>query len=636
MGSEAMQRERGEAGVLRLARLPGPWPARLRAVWEIDRALLDFLRRDRHRAAVLCAELGLLSRSGGEWNLTEAVSESGYGAESWAQLADELRARLTAWPTRREAASALRSPSRLVTARHLIAPEDVVAEIRRRLVASRGNRRLVRDPRGLADDEAERALRDLPEYERRIAWGLLRDQAVFWSPAGGMLDAEHPEFDDLVEQPPGTVVVVVRPPASDLELELKRTGMAGRLGDAVKPLSVVQTRVPSHRLAGGSTVPALSFEAKASACLSVAFEQIHGTPAPVSRALGLRVVLTVPSHGGTVFLTDYFTRPELFGPGYGAMRSALHGLVDEDVVAQGAFAATTAFLQRMPPAQVLLAGTSAWRLDRLAELLSRHTPQGFGVASGDGDEVGPTADPAVDPGLKGLVALALGRYTAPTEASDPDQMGAILTVDENRARADAVYQRLMEQLGNVWGTVWGLGGHAQGESFVGRNVGLRRVQRGGRPEVELVFMDHDNLFFPGPELECPQSQASLSGWFKDELAILGGALRGRYLEGTAELLERIYRIGFVQRERGRRVLHRALVDAYHRSRAALRRNDAVRELFHPELAEHLDRRDEVLRLVSEGSPDGNRGAGSPGVGSPGDLDRFTGLLRRYASLFESR
>lgn len=633
MGSETLRRRHGDEDLLQKARRAESWTERLRAVVRIDRLLRDRLTRDPEAAARLCAALGLLSRrpntrrrdtrQRGAWHLTAEALESGYGADNWPQLAGELEARLGAWPSsQHDVDVALRYPSRLVTARHLIPPEDVVTEIRLRLTASRGSRRLIRDPRGVADLEAERALSDLPTYERRIALGLLRDQAVFWSPADGRLDAAHPRFDDLVEQPPGTVAVVVRPPASDWELQLKRTGMTGRLGDALKPLSVAATPVPSHRLAGGSTVSALSFEAKASACLSVAYRRLQRRDAPTSRVLGLRVVLTVPSHGGPAFLTDYFTRPELFGPGYGAMRQALHRLIDDEPASTDPFTATTTFLQKMPPAQALLAGTSAWRLDRVADLLSRDVPAGFD------DYTAVSRAPTAE--LDDLLALILGGFDEPTDTSK-DRPGAVLAVAENRRRADRIYRRHMQQLGDVWGTVWGLGGHAQGESFVGRNVGLRRVWHKGRADVELVFMDHDNLFLPGPELECPKPQASLAGWLKDELAILGGALRGRYLEGSAELLERIYRIGYVQRDLGRQILQDALTESYRQARTALRENPAVRELFHPEAADHLDRRDEVFRRIAAGPS--RLHAETPGSFSPEGLARFAPLLRRYLALF---
>lgn len=577
----------------------------------------------------LCRALGLVSPRGRR--LTLAVAAAHYAASDWESLRQELRSRLAAWPSQEADDEArIGRPSRLALARFLIPAAEVVAEIRSRLAVSRGAGRPVRDERGLADGEARRALAAMPEYEREIALGLLRGDAVYWAPPG-LGDAEGGTADDLVERPAGTVVLVVRPPGSDWELELKRAGMARMAANGhFQPLSIVATPVPSHRLAGGSSVAALVWEADAAAGFAAAYRRVAGDDPALSRTLGLRTVLKVPVRPeegarGEAFLLDYFTEPRLFGDGYRAMRAAIaanlaafereEGAAPE--ILPGAVGATTAFLQLMAPAQALLAGTSAHRLDRLTARFAEGTREGFApqAAPADGARRAETAD---------LLALALDGFSPPAGAGE-DLAGATLAPPASRHRAEAIYRRLLEQLGRVWGTLLGLGGHSQGESFVGRNVGLRRQWQNGRPRVELVFMDHDNLYLPPPGGICPDLRSSLAGALKDELAIRGGALRGRYLEGLLELLERIYRIDLLGRDAGRVRLEAALVEAYRQARTALHQDEALARLFPPGLAAHLDQRDAAIAASLAGEKVEESVAAI--------IEPYLPFLRRHAGLF---
>ncbi len=63
-------------------------------------------------------------------------------------------------------------------------------------------------------------------------------------------------------------------------------------------------------------------------------------------------------------------------------------------------------------------------------------------------------------------------------------------IPENRQRADANFLSVMEQIGTCWGTLLGVRGFSDGESFVLRNVGLRSCWRNGAWQVRVIFMDH--------------------------------------------------------------------------------------------------------------------------------------------------
>lgn len=615
--------------LLQQARDPtAPWAERVQAALGLDRALRSALDKELPAAEWLCLELGLIEASSDGVRTTSRVAESGYAARSWPALRRELARRLAAWPSVAEAdvELAIRRPSRLVLARHLIPADEVVAEVRSRLRISTGARRPVHDARGVADIEARRELDSLPAYERRIVEGLFCDQAIYWLPPAvvGREDVADDSLDnrlfddDLVEQPPGTVVLVVRPPASDWELEIKRTGLSrDRL------LSIAASRVPSHRLAGASTVSALTFEAEAAASFAVAYRHVHGVDADVSRVLDLRVVLKVPSPRGEVYVTDYFTDPGLFGDGHAEMRSALKFNLEaharerkEEIdIVPGDFGESTAFLQLWSPAQAALSRTSAWRLDGLADRLSASAPEGFRMAP----EL-PSSDPEVDD----LAALVVDGGVSPARPS-VDRVGAILAANRDRARAN--YHRLLVQVGRFWGTLLGLGGHSQGESLVGRNVGLRRRWQGGRPRVEVVFMDHDNLYLPATDVRIPPLGASLAGLRKDELALFGGALRGRYLQGTIELLERIFRVTPLQADAGRGRFWSQVGRSHAQTRRALRDAPALSRLFHSELAAGLEERDALVRRYLDGQGSGDEETDEI-------LCRHEAFLRRRASLFE--
>lgn len=571
-----------------------PFYGRLLAAAFLGRRLRHLLDAsgDDPEALRLCRELGLVETGGRGARLTSAVADSGYAARTFKELRAELSSRLAAWPSLHQARSwqdLVRHPFRLTLARHLVTPAEVIAELTTRVAVSRGTGRRVDDAWGVADDEARRELANLPEYEREIVLRLLRGHAVYWA-----LPADGDRFDDLILQPPGTVVLVVRPPGSDWELEIKRAGMARSVRGGLQPLSIAASRVYSHRLVGGSGIAALVWEASAAACFAKAYRQIHHQDPALSRTLALRTVLTVPSRRGQAFLIDYFTDADIFGDGYGEMRRAIRATFDLFAKEEGNqpierlpgdVGAATAFMQRLVPAQSLLSGTSVYRLDRVAESLSAGS-------------AGNTDDPAARAEMLDLLALVLDGFTPPQNPVDPDLPAAAMA--EHRASADAIYRRLLEQIGQVWGTLLGLGGFSYGESFVGRNVGLRRRWHQGQPRVELVFMDHDNLVLPPKNQPVPLSPAFFEGMLKDDLAIFGGALRGSHLQGIADLLERIYRCDLLHRERCRASFREILASSYRHARQALRSDAALRELFHPELSVLLDERDAGVKTCLAG------------------------------------
>jgi hypothetical protein len=136
-----------------------------------------------------------------------------------------------------------RDVSKLTLSRYVFTPDEVVAQVLRHLTTSRGTAGAMRWMTGVSG----RRTVDEPEYEAAILDLLCADRQIFWvNPSCGS------EINSLVEYPLTSAVVVVKPPGSDWEIEIKRAGTRGsRLldvihdrGDSIAPLS--------HRLFGGS------------------------------------------------------------------------------------------------------------------------------------------------------------------------------------------------------------------------------------------------------------------------------------------------------------------------------------------------------------------------------------------------
>jgi hypothetical protein len=528
----------------------------------------------------LLSRLGLLTAGG---RLRRSVLAEGYSTVDPAGFIPELRCRLAGArrvlrPLRGERTSAIawrgflayaRREPRLVLARYLFTPREVAERILGQLRSSRGVEHPFTSGREIVHTETARFLATLPAYEAAILGHLTAGAAVRW-----IGDGTPEEVGALVEAPLGTVVVVARPPGSDWEFEWKR---CGRRGD--HPLDVVFRRrgrelPPSHRFDAGSMGASLQWEAIASSTLARLHRAVDGAEPPVSRVVAMSQLRTVPAGeaGGEVNLLDYLTDRRRFGRGFPRMRRAMAesvaafdraaGEALDDL--PGDLGLTVRFLHKIAPAQGLLAGTSSLRLDRIAAHLRRAGPRDL-------------ADEVLD--------TVLGDYEPPRgwsgswdPAGLPRYVAAALAVPANRARADRVYLGLMRRIGSFWGVLAGVKGYSVGESFVARNVGLRGVWRGGRREVEIVFMDHDNLRVGGRAADDFDPVETTWGMLTDERFILGSWSAPTSIRGEAEYLDAIYRAGRPLVREGRAALLAALADACRRTRRELGR-PALRELF---------------------------------------------------------
>jgi hypothetical protein len=368
------------------------WEVRLLAALMLQHECLGLSPGDVGEHARLFRDLGLKASAEPDAPLDDRVLEEGYSTTRPGPFLREFRRRLARRESLhrdlREARPALRAweeflalgreECALELARYVFTPCEVVERIAGSLRVAEGD--VGPHASALVPLEADALLSRWPRFEREIAAELASGGAVYWAGEG-----TGDRFNALVAQPPGTVVAVIKPPGSPLEIEIKRVGRPDRL-----PLGAVAERdgkaVPrAHRLDGGSMMPSLRFEAEASALFGTIFRTIWGRPAPIPVTLSNRFVATVPAGDRAVDILDYFGEAEVFGPRFPAMRAALRRAVEAFETEgdyglpemEGDRALTVRFVHYTAPGQAILAGTSMYRVDGLARLLGTDGPGSF-------------------------------------------------------------------------------------------------------------------------------------------------------------------------------------------------------------------------------------------------------------------
>ena len=216
-----------------------------------------------------------------------------------------------------------RRDCKLTLARYLFTPDEIVDRVLKQVRVSEGVKDIdVSQPRYVAS-ELSHVLSSLPDFEARILRRLCESAKIYW-----VDNATSSAINSLVEYPLTTVVLVIKPPGSHYEFEIKRAGRRGN------PLSVVFTRngnrVPaSHRLDGGSMQWLLRYEANNGARLSLIYRLVHGVEAPLPGYISRNTIFGVPANGNPAPVFRYFTDPRVFGEnGFRDMRLAMKETVD--------------------------------------------------------------------------------------------------------------------------------------------------------------------------------------------------------------------------------------------------------------------------------------------------------------------
>jgi hypothetical protein len=296
-------------------------------------------------------------------------------------------------------------------------------------------------------------------------------------------------------------------------------------------------------------------------------------------------VSSVPTQRENAQLLTYFTEPQIFGKEFRRMRVAMGEAVEafteegEAILPhlRGELGLTARFIAHVAPAQAILAGTSSFRLDKLALYLSSDGPKsyftrGLGVPYSRRD-----AKRLADE----LLEEALGVYRPPelSYQSYQNYVDAALSVVSNRARAEEVYLSLVQQIGKLWGTLLAARGYSRGESFVARNVGLKSYWSGGEWKVKIIFMDHDALVIPGPQTENFHAHGALPSMAVDERYIWGKSNANRFATSEVGYLQSIYRPARRVCVEGEALALRALKQAYRKTQNEMLTNPAMGKLF---------------------------------------------------------
>lgn len=590
--------------LLELARNAGvSWDVRRLATLMAEHQVLK-LRADKLKEFDVFFSALRLKRPGLPYPIAASVLKEGYSTTELRGFVVEFLERLrrlervhrtirgtkTSNAALREFIEISRRDCKLTLARYLFTPDEVVREVVRHVRISEGTRDVdVAQPRYL-DAEIKHNLSLLPDYEAGILQRLCAGSKIYW-----VGDNTSSAINSLVEYPLTTVVLVIKPPGSDLEFELKRAGRRGG-----NPLGIVFKRggrnVPaSHRLDGGSMQWLLRYEARSGSKLSSIYRLVHRVDAPMPAYILRNTVFSIPTrHGGNAPAFRYFTEPHLFGEErFREMRSAMAESIKvftrddgENLPAiGGAMGATAEFLSQVLPAQAILTGTSSFRIDKLATYFSRDGAEKYfkhyrGI-SYTADDARRFADELLDE--------ALGVYVPPSVTfSDYGRyLDAALRVPANRARANKIFLSMVRQIAALWGTLLGMRGQSRGESFVGRNVGLRSVWVDGEWQVRLIFMDHDALTLPDLEIGHFFARNAFPGMLLDERHIWGKANPALFPTSLVGYLLGIYRIDRTVEAEAQRIGEAELKAAYRKTQHAIVNDRKLRAFFSEVFVERL-------------------------------------------------
>jgi hypothetical protein len=448
-----------------------------------------------------------------------------------------------------------RRECRLFFARYAFTPAEVVARIRMQTRTTPGKRDFPPLVHPCNVGEAAEAMAMLPAYEREIVRLLIESQDIYW------VDESTPSsLNALVEYPAGAVVLVVKPPGSDLEIEIKRAGVRGPHAADICYRDESGAIVPRHHhLWGVSRGNYLRFEAANSALLTRVHRLALGTEAPIPRVVTLTQIESIP---GGVSLLAHFDHPSRRE----SLLAALETVDRPELVTPPRYPARR-FLEATTPSQAILVGTTSFRLDRLQVYLTDGVPF-------DGD-AGELLDEIID------------NYTPPPGPYDSHEQHVAAAFAHNRTAADRTYISILSQIGRFWGAALGMRAGSGGESFVTRNAGLRKVWLEGRWQVRFISMDHDGMNVAGRKQRHFNAPKDVNAFVLDLVHILGGPIGRRFFPGEIGALKATYRVSPSIASKGLDSFRTALRESYTRTLRAMTTDPRIRHLFHADFIDTI-------------------------------------------------
>ena len=583
------------------------WETRCLAVLMVEHQILKLQPDDLNAFDWLFDELNLKTAGA----LKPSLLKDGYSTTELRPFIQEFQRRLarldrvhrkiggpkTPDAALREFVELSRSECKLTLARYLFTPEEIVDRIGREIKTTDGVKDLDVTQPQFIDAERAHALKQLPDFEAAILRLLCEGQKIYW-----VDEHTSSRINSLVEYPLTTVVLVIKPPGSEIEFELKRAGRR-----ASNPFNVVFRRneyrvPPPHRLDGGSMQWLLRYEARAAAKFRSIYRLVHGSDAPLPGYVSRTTVFSIPTRHGPVAAFRYFTDPQMFGPrGFqemrGAMKDAVIALKKEEgenlPAVAGEMGVTAEFLSHVAPGQAILTGTSSFRIDKLGLYLSECGAQKYF------DEWLRVVFTKTDAKqfADALLEEVLGVYEPPDVALDDygGYIEAAFKVSSNRARADEIFLELVREIAKVWGTLLAARGYSRGESFVARNVGMRSVWEQGQWKVKLIFMDHDALSLPDLENGHFYAQTAMPAMLLDERHVWGRANPALFPVSLVGYLIGIYRIDRDLEARAQSLAEKELKAAYDKTHEAMVKDQRLRAFFSDVFISRLFDWDEFAR-----------------------------------------
>jgi hypothetical protein len=593
------------------------WAVRRLALLSLENQLIRLSPDDPNEFDPILVALGLKPEPGFEIPLRASVLKEGYSTLSLRGFVKELTRRLrrlnrvhqpilrgecdpVAWGYFLRVA---RDAAKLTLARYAFSVEETYREITRTLVLTEGAEdtftRFGEQPAGGWAKEPF----DAPEFETELLCKLCGGRNIYW-----VSESCSSELNSMVEYPLTSAVVVIKPPGSDLEIEIKRAGTRGP-----RLLNVITQRngkdaPTSHRLYGGSLGWLAQRETAAAGIFSRIFRLVHGTDAACSRGVVNSSVVALPTPEGPVHILDYLTDEPRFGEGFDQTRDAMRACVEsfpsDTGVARASYRGehglTLQFIGQALPQQAVIVGSSSFRLDRIALYLSDAGPEEYFRVGLGRDYTLRDVRWLADSVLEEI----LGEVAVPPEGyvDYAQYVRDAFRVPENRRRADENYLSVMGQIGDCWGTLLAVRGFSDGESFVLRNVGLKSIWKNGNWQIRVIFMDHDDLTVAGSRYRHLWPKREVAGMERDQIHILGGPMGDETIPGEVGALNSIYRVSSVVGDAGLKALKDAIGAAYRLTQSHLAANEELRSLFYPRFLEGYMDFDDLVPGLLETDP----------------------------------
>jgi hypothetical protein len=367
----------------------------------------------------------------------------------------------------------------------------------------------------------------LPLLERQIFDALTASSEVHLvsseTPAQLSYLVWHPfEYSGFnPERSQETRVILIRAPGTSKEFEIKGTGLYG-----IHPITIgyrdsYTGQIASsntHLWCGGGDIDFALFEFEKGLQLTQFWQRIHGKLPFLAIPVAVWKFNTIRVRGKDILAEDYFSNPKYWTEDeYKKLKINARAVAKKYLSAYNKSWTYKRIIKELVNnhrlTQLMYVGTSGYRFriykkylsDKGPEIYFRETRQSF-YSPEDSRRMVDT-----------LLRKLMGFFDRPNKSfiSPSKYKSEVLKLPKNRSQATCIYLDLMEQLGNHWGTILGLGGNTGGYGLHERNVAIEPVKESGKWRVRLIFHDLDTYDNPGKTSKAFNPVDFLNGLRKD-------------------------------------------------------------------------------------------------------------------------